>query len=198
MSKNKAKTQTYSTGGLYGTSTTGKRGTSYDPSDFETQLVNQTTSSIPAYLQQLTNPSYDSEIFQSKLKRFNDVANQNFENNVINNMANRGLARGSTVNQIAGQYNNSLLNAQQDLFNSEDSRVANVLNQLMNYYQVPYSMMTGINNGSQGLYQNAQQNANNNDLWAGLANAAATAAGSSFGGPAGGAAAAAATNQVMK
>ena len=54
MSKNKAKTQTYSTGGLYGTSTTGKRGTSYDPSDFETQLVNQTTSSIPAYLQQLT------------------------------------------------------------------------------------------------------------------------------------------------
>lgn len=185
MSKNKAKNQTYNTGGLYGSSTTGKNGTTYNPSSFETQLVKQTTSSIPQYLQQLTNPSYDSEIFQSKLKRFNDVANQNFENNVINNMASRGLSRGSTVNQITGQYNNSLLNAQQDLFNSEDNRVSNVLNQLMNYYQVPYNMMTTANQASSGLYQNALANNNNNNLWGSIANAAGTIAGGYFGGPGG-------------
>lgn len=184
-SGNKAKSQTYNTGGLYGNSTTGKRGTTYDPSDFEKQLVGQTSSAIPQYLQQLTNPTYDSEIFQSKLKRFNDTANQNFENNVINNMASRGLGRGSTVNQITGQYNNSLLNAQQDLFNSEDSRVSSVLNQLMNYYQVPYNMMNTANQASNGLYSQAQQNANNNGLWGGIANAAGTIAGGYFGGPGG-------------
>lgn len=181
-SGNKTKSQTYGTGGLYGSSTTNKNGTFYNPSSFEKQLVNQTTSAIPGYLQQLTNPTYDSEIFQSKLKRFNDVANQNFENNVINKMADRGLSRGSTVNQIIGQYNNSLLNAQQDLFNSEDSRVANVLSQLMNYYQVPYNMMTSANNASSGLYSQAQQNANNNSLWGGIANAAGTIAGGYLGG----------------
>lgn len=184
-SGNKAKSQTYNTGGLYGNSTTGKRGTTYDPSDFEKQLVGQTSSAIPQYLQQLTNPSYDSEIFQSKLRRFNDTANQNFENNVINNMASRGLGRGSTVNQITGQYNNSLLNAQQDLFNSEDSRVASVLSQLMNYYQVPYNMMNTANQASGGLYGQAQQNANNSGLWGGLAKAAGTIAGGYFGGPEG-------------
>ena len=61
-SGNKTKSQTYNTGGLYGNSTTNKNGTFYNPSSFETQLVNQTTSAIPSYLQQLVSPTYDRQI----------------------------------------------------------------------------------------------------------------------------------------
>ena len=58
---NKVKNQNYNTGGLYGTATTNKKGTTYKPTDFETQLVQQTTSAIPSYLSQLINPTYDSQ-----------------------------------------------------------------------------------------------------------------------------------------
>ena len=57
MSSSKPKSQTVSTGGLYGSSTTNKRGTTYNPSQFETQLVNQTTPHLSLILQQLINPS---------------------------------------------------------------------------------------------------------------------------------------------
>ena len=79
-SKQKAKTQTYNTGGLYGTASTGKTGTTYNPSSFETNLVNQTTSAIPEYLQQLTNPTYNSTVFQAQTAQRNRLANQSFEN----------------------------------------------------------------------------------------------------------------------
>ena len=64
-SGNKTKSQTYNTGGLYGNSTTNKNGTFYNPSSFETQLVNQTTSAIPSYLQQLVSPTYDSQSYKN-------------------------------------------------------------------------------------------------------------------------------------
>ena len=65
----KAKDQTVSTGGLYGSSTTGRNGTTYNASDFEKNLVNQTTSAIPEYLQQLTNPTYNSEVFKAQTQQ---------------------------------------------------------------------------------------------------------------------------------
>ena len=88
---NKVKDQTYSTGGLYGSSTTGKRGTTYKPSDFESQLVQQTTSAIPDYLSQLINPTYDSQAYLNRQQQLNNTARQSLENNVINPLAQRGL-----------------------------------------------------------------------------------------------------------
>ena len=214
MSSNKPKAQTVNTGGLYGSSTTNKYGTTYNPSDFETQLINQTSAAIPQYLEQLINPSYDSEIFKAQTAQRNKLASQSFENNLINPLASRGLTRGSSVNQLSGQFANSLIDAEVAAMANEDSRVQNVLNSLFTSYLVPYNIMTGLNNQSQGLYANAQQAANSsNNLFGGIANAAGSilgslggsddkksnttddllktagaAAGTYFGGPAGGAA----------
>ena len=73
-SGNKTKSQTYNTGGLYGNSTTNKNGTFYNPSSFETQLVNQTTSAIPSYLQQLVSPTYDSQSYKNRQQQLANAA----------------------------------------------------------------------------------------------------------------------------
>lgn len=184
-SGNKTKSQTYNTGGLYGNSTTNKNGTFYNPSSFETQLVNQTTSAIPSYLQQLVSPTYDSQSYKNRQQQLANAATQSLENNIVSPLSERGLTRGSSINQISNQLANKLTDAELDLMNSEDSRVANVLSQLMNYYQVPYNMMSSANQASNNLYQNALANSNNNNLWSGIANAAGTIAGGYLGGPGG-------------
>lgn len=187
-SGNKVKDQTVSTGGLYGSATTGKRGTSFKPSDFQTQLVGQTSSAIPQYLQQLISPTYDSQSYNNRLQQLNNAAQTSLENNIISPLSQRGLTRGSSVNQMSNQLNNKLVDAQLDLMNSEDARVNSVLSQLMNYYQVPYNMMSGLMQGSQNLYSNAQANAGDSGFGS-IANSVGTLAGGGigayFGGPKG-------------
>lgn len=184
-SSGKAKAQTVDTGGLYGSSRTGSKGTTYNASDFEKNLVNQTTSAIPEYLQQLTNPTYDSEIFKAQTAQRNRLANQSFENNLINPLASRGLTRGSSINQMSGQFANKLADLETDAMANEDNRVANVLNNLFSYYQTPYNMMSGLQNQSNSLYQDAAQRAQQKQLaqqqmWADVATSGANAAASAF------------------
>lgn len=185
-SKPKASTQNYNTGGLYGDASTGKNGTSYNPSSFETNLVNQTKSAIPEYLQQLVNPVYDSNVFKAQTAQRNRLANQSFENNVINPLASRGLTRGSSVNQMSGQFANKLADLETDAMSEEDKRVAQIVDNLMSYYQVPYNMMSGMTNQTNSAYQNAvnaanQANANSSSLWGNLAKAGGTIGGAYFG-----------------
>jgi hypothetical protein len=193
-SSSKPKKQKVDTGGLYGNSTTGRSGTTYDPSDFETNLVNTTTSAIPQYLQQMINPSYDSEVFKAQTEQRNKLANQSFENNLINPLASRGLTRGSSVNQLSGMFANKLADAEIAAMANEDARVQNILNSLLSTYQVPYNMMMGINNASKDLYGKeiqrvAQENANKNSMMGSLIQAGGAVAGAYLGNPALGAAA---------
>ena len=160
MSSNvKAKPQTFSSSGLYGTATTNKNGTTYNPSNFEKQLVGMTTQYIPQYLQQLVNPTYDSEVFKAQTTQRNKLANQSFENNLINPLSQRGLTRGSSVNQMSNQFANKLADLETDAMANEDTRNANMLNNLFNYYQVPYGIMMGMSDFSNNQYQSAVQNA---------------------------------------
>ena len=163
-SSGKAKAQTVDTGGLYGSSRTGSKGTTYNASDFEKNLINQTTSAIPQYLQQLTNPTYDSEIFKAQTAQRNRLANQSFENNLINPLASRGLTRGSSINQMSGQFANKLADLETDAMANEDNRMAGILNNLFSYYQTPYNMLSGLNNQSNSMYQNAAQMAQQEKL----------------------------------
>lgn len=160
MSSNvKAKPQTFSSSGLYGTATTNKNGTTYNPSNFEKQLVGMTTQYIPQYLQQLVNPTYDSEVFKAQTTQRNRLANQSFENNLINPLSQRGLTRGSSVNQMSNRFANKLADLETDAMANEDTRNANMLNNLFNYYQVPYGIMMGMSDFSNQQYQSAVQNA---------------------------------------
>ena len=153
----KAKPQTFSTG-LYGLATTNKNGTRYNPSAFEKSLVNMTSSYIPKYMEQLVNPTYDSEIFKAQTQQRNRLANQSFENNVINPLASRGLTRGSSINQMSNQFANKLADLEVNAMANEDVRNSNMLNNLFNYYQKPYDMMMGVSNLSANSYNQAAKN----------------------------------------
>ena len=142
-------TVSYNTGGLYGSGTAGANN-SFKGTDFQNNLVKTTESAIPNYLNQLINPSYDSEIFKAQTSQRNRLANQSFENNLMNPLASRNLTRGSSVNQMSNEFANNLANLETSAMANEDARVGNVLSQLFNYYQVPYNMMMGLqNNASQ-------------------------------------------------
>jgi len=154
----KASPQTFNTG-LYGSATTNKYGTTYNPTAFERNLINTTTSYIPQYLEQMVNPTYDSNIFKARTEQRNRLANQSFENNVINPLSARGLTRGSSINQMSGQFANKLADLEVDAMADEDTRNANMVNNLMTYYQVPYEMMMGISDFSNRQYQQSVANA---------------------------------------
>ena len=124
-------------------------------------MINMTGKYIPQYMEQLVNPTYNSNIFKAQTAQRNRLANQSFENNLINPLASRGLTRGSSINQMSGQFAGKLADLETDAMANENTRNANMLNNLFGYYQVPYSNMMGIGNLSGNLYQQALRNAQN-------------------------------------
>lgn len=220
-------TVSYDSGGLFGSGTAGGKN-SFKPTDFQSNLVKQTESAIPQYMNQLIKPSYNSEVFKARENQFDRLSNKAFENNVMNPLAGRNLTRGSSINQMSNEFAANQANTVNDMMATEDSRVGNVLNQLFGAYQIPYNMMMGMQGNASQLAQaqmqaqaqldaaNAQKSGN---MWSGLASGlgsllggafeeggagtnllktGATALGTYFGGPAGGAAANALSNQVIK
>lgn len=186
-------TVSYSSGGLYGSGTAGGSNT-FKGTDFQNNLVKTTESAIPKYMEQLINPSYDSEVFKARQNQFNRLSNQAFENNVMNPLASRNLTRGSSINQMSNEFANNQANTVNDMMLSEDSRVNNILSQLTNLYQMPYNMMMGMQGNASQLAQaqvqaqaqlDAANTASKNGLWSSLAQGLGAAAGAYAGGPAG-------------
>lgn len=149
-------TVSYDSGGLYGSGTAGGKN-SFQGTDFQNNLVKQTESAIPQYMNQLIKPSYDSEVFKAKENQFNRLSNKAFENNVMTPLANRNLTRGSSINQMSNEFAANQANTVNDMMATEDSRVSNVLNQLFNAYQVPYNMMMGMQGNASQLAQAQMQ-----------------------------------------
>lgn len=148
--KAKMPTVNYDTGGMYGSGTAGKTN-SFNPTGFQSNLVKTTENAIPDYLNQMINPTYDSTVFKAQTAQRNKLASQSFENNLINPLAQRGLTRGSSINQMGNEFGKNLINAEQAAMTQEDARVSNILSNLFNYYQIPYSIMTGLQGSAQGL-----------------------------------------------
>ena len=154
-------TVSITTGGLYGTGTAGGSNT-FNPTDFQKNLVSTSEQGINQYLNQLINPTYDSETFKAQTQQRNKLANQSFENNVMSPMASRGLTRGSNVNAMGNTFASNLADLETQAMATEDSRVQNILNQLLGTYQTPYNIMQGLQSTASGLVgQQANANAQN-------------------------------------
>jgi hypothetical protein len=177
----------YDTGGLFGSGTAGKIN-SYAPTDAMNTQTNLANQGIQQSLEQMLNPSYDGEIFKARTDQRNRLASQSFENNLINPMASRGLARGSSVNSMGNSFANTLANLEKDAMAEEDSRVANILQNMLGVNSQNYNQMLGLQSLYSGLAGN-KMNADANltasrekamgDLMNSVAGAAAAAAASS-------------------
>lgn len=138
--------------GLYGSTTAGETN-SFTPTDFQKNLVNSAENTITDLFTQLVNPSYDSEVFKARTNQLNQLSNQSFENNIIQPLAERGLTRGSSIQQLSGQMTDTLANQNEKMMTNETSRVSDILTQAVNMYQMPYQILTGLYN----LNQNQQR-----------------------------------------
>lgn len=145
--------------GLYGSSTTNQNGTTFNPSAFQSTLINNVQNQLPNTINEYINPTYSSPEYQlQQAQRYKDYS-QNYDANVLGNIANRGLMRSSGLQAATNQFSNQIAQneaqAMQDYTNLQGSDI----NTLMGLYQVPYGMMNNTNNASQNL-SNAVSNYN--------------------------------------
>lgn len=198
MGKSKAPeyaTTKYDTGGLFGSSTSGKKGTTYTPESWMTNLSNSTTTGLNNAVNNLLSNDYSNDAnFQAYQDNLNRLAQQNFDASVLSPLANRGLMRSTGLQAATNSFNNSLIDNTMDLADNYYNRQSNNLANLLNTQNALFNYITGVNQGSQTNSQNVsnynmqkyqQDQANKQAMWNTLAQTAGTIAGAAVGGPAG-------------
>lgn len=171
-----------------------KSGVNFNPT--MTSNIQTAQSGIGQYLNELINPSYDSESFRARQELL-DASNRQYANQLGAQAMERG-ARGSAtqniLNSIAANRNNDLRQAMVN----EDARVQNILSALQgvegNYFNMGNTMANNILQRATANQQMQQQaniantNAYNqwrNNLISGAAALGGSALGAVLGGPIG-------------
>ena len=136
----------------YAAAESGKKGSSYTLNPFLASQNQYVEANLPGLYNQLLNPNLNNPVTRARQNIFNQQFLSNsqkaFENN-INNLAVRGLARSSTVNDLA---NNLAAHQAGELANFSNQLIANnindtnsLINTLLNQY------MLGATLGEQAL-----------------------------------------------
>ena len=198
MGKKKAPgyaTTTYDTGGLFGSSTNSKSGTTFKPEGWETNTMNIVGGGIPTTLSNMLSNDYANDPnYQAYQNNLNRQMTQSYDSNVLSQLANRGLMRSSGLQSATNAFADTLANNQMNLYDQYYNRQANNLSNLLNTSNSIFNYITGINSGALGNSQAVNQhnlaawqaqNAANSNLWGSLANAAGSIAGGVAGGPIG-------------
>ena len=157
-------TTTYDTGGLFGSSTTGKKGTTYNPESWMTTAGNTAGTGINTSLNNMLSNDFANDAnFQAYQNELNRVASQNYDTSVLSNLANRGLMRSTGLQSATDAFNRALIDNTTDLMDNYYNRQANNLSNALNTQNALYQYLTGINQGSQTNSQNISKY--NLDKW---------------------------------
>lgn len=179
-------TASYDTGGLFGSSTTSKKGTTFAPNEYMSTAGNTAWGGLNAAMQGLASNDYANDPnFQAYQNQLNKAMTQNYDTSVLSNLANRGLMRSSGLQAATNSFANTLADQTTKLYDSYYNRQANNLANYQNVLNNLYTYVTGVNTGSQNNANNvsnynlnatALNNAatqQNNALYANIANTAA-------------------------
>lgn len=165
-------TGSYDTGGLFGSSTTSKNGTTFNPTGWQTSTANTAGQGISSSLSNMLSNDYANDPnFQAYQKQLNKSMAQSYDTSVLGQLANRGLMRSSGLQSATNAFNDTLANKVTDLYDNYYNRQANNLTNSINAANAIYNYITGINTGS----QNNANNVSNYNLNRVAANNAATA-----------------------
>lgn len=137
--------------GLYGSSTTNKNGTTFNPTDFQKQIVSTVETNVPALFNNYYNASYDNSDFNKYLGTRQNAQTSAFNNAIYNQLRTKGLMKDEGLAAAANSWNNTLNNQKADALYDWQNEQADNMSTLMNLYQIPYSIMSGQTNASQGL-----------------------------------------------
>lgn len=188
MGKKKAPgyaTTTYDTGGLFGSSTNSKSGTTFKPTDWETDTMNIVGNGLPTTLSNMLSNDYSNDPnFQAYQNNFNRQMSQAYDTNVLGQLANRGLMRSSGLQSATNAFADTMANNEMNLYDNYYNRQANNLGNLLNTSNAIYSYITGLGSGalnnSQAVNNHNLQVAKMNDN-SNLFNTIANAAGNIYG-----------------
>lgn len=165
-------TGSYDTGGLFGSSTTSKNGTTFNPTGWQTSTANTAGQGISSSLSNMLSNDYANDPnFKTYQNQLNKSMAQSYDTSVLGQLANRGLMRSSGLQSATNAFNDTLANKVTDLYDNYYNRQANNLTNSINAANAIYNYITGINTGS----QNNANNVSNYNLNRVAANNAATA-----------------------
>lgn len=155
--------------GLFGSTTTGSFGSTFNPTDFQKQFVtNAENAMINAQ-----NAYNNREIAQEVVDNMNRQYQTDFQNQLLAPALSKGWLRGSTAQDVATVANQDYQNRRYDLVNQELNRNQQALaNNLANYMTI-YDISKGVTGLSNALnqansnyaLQAAQMNAQNGTNW---------------------------------
>ena len=189
MGKSKApeyQKTTTSTGGLFGSATSGKSGSDFKAENWQTNMGGLGSNLINQSLAGLSSNDYSQDPnFQVYQDNFNRGMQQAYDTNVLANLNDRGLMRSSGLQSATNSFNNTMQQGLADLYDSYYNRQQNNLNNALNAQNALYSWITGLNKDAAANSKNvsdynmqawqAQQQANS-ALWGNLMNAAGSIA----------------------
>lgn len=135
--------------GLFGTATTNKKGSTFKPTDFQTQLVGVTENNAISALNNYLNPDYESEDYKRGDEYYTSQMQNKLQNDYLNPALSRNLLRGSTAQDAMRGFAN-------DLANTEYERQKDYQDQQLNKYMaamMPYTTMYDMMSGTEGLSQ---------------------------------------------
>ena len=145
---------TTSTGGLFGSSTSDKKGTSFTGENWQNTMGGTGANLINTSLSGLLTNDYSNDPnFQVYQDNFNRGMQQAYDTNVLGNLTNRGLMRSSGLQAATNSFNNTMQEGLADLYDTYYNRQLNNLNAGLNAQNNLYSWITGLNNAAQ---QNSQ------------------------------------------
>ena len=186
-----AKTTT-NTGGLFGSSTSDKSGTSFTGENWQTNMGGLGSNLINQSLQGMATNDYTNDPnFQVYQDNFNRQAQQAYDANVLNPLTNRGLMRSSGLQAATNSFNNTMANNLADLQDRYYNRQVNNLSNALNSQNQLYSWITGLNNAAAQNSKNVSdynmqayqiEQANKQNMFNNLMNIAALAAAPATGG----------------
>ena len=151
--------------GLFGSTTTGSFGSTFNPTDFQKEF---TTNAQNAMIN-AQNAYNNREIAQEAVDDMNRKYQTDFQNQLLSPALSKGWLRGSTAQDVATVANQDYQNRRYDLVNQELNRnQQNLANNLANYMTM-YDISKGVTGLSNALnsqianFQLEAQKANQTD-----------------------------------
>ena len=134
--------------GLWGSSTTSKKGTTYNPTSWQQNTMQTVGQNLNPTLQNMLSNDYSNDAnFQAYQNQLYNTMNQQYDQ-MLGNLADRGLMRSSGLDALNNSYAKALQDNVTSLYDNYYNRQANNLSNLMNTSNTLYNYMTGTTNAS--------------------------------------------------
>lgn len=140
--------------GLWGSSTTDKKTTTFNAPDWMTSTMGTVTSNLQPTIQNMLSNDYSNDAnFQTYQNQLYNTMGQQYDQ-MLGNLADRGLMRSSGLQALNNNYAKALQDNVTSLYDNYYNRQGNNLSNLLNISNNLYNQMAGTTNAS-----NQQSNA---------------------------------------